>query len=262
MIFHPKNDNANTISRNLREQAPAFKLYINAILPSEEARLLLNELSSQCEVYVFGGVIRNFLLGYPFHRDLDFVVCTDRSLSLSINFLRKFVISKNKFGGVKLTQGDFSVDIWNIKDSWGIMHRGGKNTPYNLLNTVFFNFSAIIFNYNSSRFITSEFFDGFYNKRTMEVVYSYNPFPSSCVVNSFHYSQEYNFTIGKSLRKWICKYAQNREYEQQQLRRYGEILYTNDVINAFVDLCNKVKKANTVVSIYDSNQRQYIVKFE
>lgn len=262
MISHLMNDNTDIVSRNFRKQAPAFQLYINTILPSEEARLLLKELSSQCEVYVFGGVIRNFLLGYPFHRDLDFVVCIDHPLSLSIRLLRRFLISKNKFGGIKLTQGDFSVDIWNIKDSWGIMHRGGKNTPYNLLNTVFFNFSAIIFDYNSPRFITSKYFDAFYNKRIMEVVYSHNPFPSSCIVNSFHYSQEYNFSIGKSLKKWICKYAQDREYEQQQLRRYGEILYTNDVINAFVDLCNKVKKSNMIAYLYDTNHRQYIVKFE
>lgn len=261
MISHLNNDSTDTVGRNFRIQAPAFQLYVNTILPSEEARLLLKELSSQCEVYVFGGVIRNFLLGYPFHRDLDFVVCTDHPLSLSFRLLRRFNITKNKFSGIKLTQGNFTVDIWNIKDSWGIIHRGGKNTPYNLLNTVFFNFSAIIFNYNTPRFISTELFDVFYKNLTMEVVYARNPFPSSCIVNSFHYTQEYNFTIGKSLRKWICKYAHDEEYEQQQLRRYGEILYSNDVINAFVDLCKKVRTPNTVVSIFDSNQKQYIVKF-
>lgn len=262
MSLDNKNYLCQTVRRRLQEQSPAFRMYIDAILPDHNAVLLLKELSRQCEVYVFGGVIRNFLLGYPFHRDLDFVVCTDESLSLPIQLLRGYKITKNKFGGVKLSKGNFVVDVWNMKDSWGILNRGGKNTPYNLINTVFFNFSAVIYSYNNQRFISSEYFDDFYNNRVMEVVFKRNPFPSSCVVNSFHYTQTYNFSIGKSLRKWICKYGEKQEYEQQQIRRYGEILYPNDVINSFVSICKRVNQSDSIVVIRDSRKRQYIVKFE
>ena len=86
---------------------------------------------------------------------------------------------------------------------------------------------------DNGRFIRSDSFDDFYRSRRMEVVYSKILFPSSCVVSPFHYTQIYDFTIGKSLRKWICKYGEAEDYESQQLRRYGEMLYPNAIVRFF-----------------------------
>ena len=213
-------------------------------------------------MYVFGGVIRNFLLGYPFHRDIDFVVYAKGKITLPIELLHGIDITRNKFGGVKLTLPHLTIDVWGLDRTWGVLQVGGNPTPNTLIRTVFFNFSAIVFDYKKQNFIYSDDFLKFYKSKTMDLVYERNPYPTACVVNACYYALEYNFSIGKRLRTWISRQAMGDDVESQQVRRYGEVKFKEPVVNAFVEMCKIVKKPNTSVCIYDSDQRKYIFKFE
>lgn len=248
--------------REIAVQSQSFKAYIDAMLPSGKIRSLLDELCRQSDVYVFGGVIRNFLLGYPFHRDIDFVVYAKEKICLPLGLLHGIEITKNKFGGVKLNLPHITIDIWNLQNTWGLLQINGGATPYTLIKTVFFNFSAIAFDYNEQRFIYSYDFLNFYATRIMDVVYGRNPYPTACVVNSFYYAQEYNFPIGKKLRVWISKQSLGSDIESQQQRRYGEVKFSEEVIRAFAQICKMIKSPNTSVSIYNESNRQYLIKFE
>ena len=248
--------------REIISQSSSFKAYIDAVLPSGKVRELLDILVEQCDVYVFGGVIRNFLLGYPFHRDIDFVVYAKEKITLPIELLHGIDITRNKFGGVKLTLPHLTIDVWGLDRTWGVLQVGGNPTPNTLIRTVFFNFSAIVFDYKKQNFIYSDDFLKFYKSKTMDLVYERNPYPTACVVNACYYALEYNFSIGKRLRTWISRQAMGDDVESQQVRRYGEVKFKEPVVNAFVEMCKIVKKPNTSVCIYDSDQRKYIFKFE
>lgn len=248
--------------RDIAAQSQSFKSYIDAMLPAGKIRGLLEELCRQSDVFVFGGVIRNFLLGYPFHRDIDFVVYAKEKINLPIELLHGIEISRNKFGGVKLNLPNITIDIWNLQSTWGLQRINGSATPYTLIKTVFFNFSAIAFDYNRQRFIYSDDFLHFYATKIMDVVYGRNPYPTACVVNSFYYAQEYSFSIGRQLRIWISKQFLGSDIESQQQRRYGEVKYSEKVIRAFAHICKVVKSSNTSVSIHDEDNRQYVIKFE
>ena len=247
MTSEPANKRREIIS-----QSSSFKAYIDAVLPSGKVRELLDILAEQCDVYVFGGVIRNFLLGYPFHRDIDLVVYAKEKITLPIELLH----------GVKLTLPHITIDVWGLDRTWGVLQVGGNPTPNTLIRTVFFNFSAIVFDYKKQRFIYSDDFLKFYKTKTMDLVYERNPYPTACVVNTCYYAQEYNFSIGKRLRTWISKQGLGNDVETQQVRRYGEVKFKEPIVNAFVEMCKIVKKPNTSVCIYDSDQRKYIFKFE
>ena len=248
--------------REIISQSSSFKAYIDAVLPAGKVRKLLDILVEQCDVYVFGGVIRNFLLGYPFHRDIDLVVYAKEKITLPIELLHGINIARNKFGGVKLSLPHITIDVWGLESTWGLLQTKGKATPYSLIRTVFFNFSAIVFDYKHQHFIYSDDFLRFYDSKTIDLVYGRNPYPTACVVNTCYYAQEYNFSIGKKLRTWISRQALGDDIETQQVRRYGEVKFKEPIVNAFVEMCKIIKKPNTSVCIYDSDQRKYIFKFE
>ena len=62
------------LERNIDEQNMSFRRYLKDFLLTEESWRLLLDISNQTDVYIFSGVIRNFLLGYAYNRDLDIVV--------------------------------------------------------------------------------------------------------------------------------------------------------------------------------------------
>lgn len=100
----------------------------------------MDELAKQSHVYIFSGVIKNFLLGFLEHRDLDLVVSHKHKLSFHIGKLLGLGLSeikRNKFNGVKLVLDNMEVDVWRIEDTMGIVDMRLFPTPENLLKTCF-----------------------------------------------------------------------------------------------------------------------------
>ncbi|OZT02594.1 hypothetical protein CHL74_14975 [Prevotella sp. 885] len=66
-------DRYSLLRNVIDNQSNSFYLYLNTFFPHGIIRLL-DELSKQTEFYIFSGVIKNFLLGFIEHRDLDLVI--------------------------------------------------------------------------------------------------------------------------------------------------------------------------------------------
>lgn len=64
----------NNIKQKIDQQAYSFKIYLKEFLLDQKTWELLNLIALQTDIYIFSGVIRNFLLGYLENRDLDIVV--------------------------------------------------------------------------------------------------------------------------------------------------------------------------------------------
>ena len=184
-------------------------------------------------------------------------------VSIPLSLLRNISLRKNKFNGYKLVSHGLTIDWWDIEKTWGIIQEGMKGTVYSLLNTAFFNFSAIAYDYNKKRFLISDDFCKFYSTHTMEIVYAKNPRIETCIINALYYADNYEFTIGNSLRKWIVKnYRVNLDFEKAQLSRFQEVLYSNEIIHAFAIICNRADIYNKRVIKLCGGGKEIKLKFD
>ena len=133
----------NIKETDIDQQALSFKIYLKHFLLDSDSWDLLLNISQQTDVYIFSGVIRNFLLGLSENRDLDIVVKDMDKIVIPKKFWRNIRFTKNSFGGYKVKIRQLVVDVWDIEKTWGIQNMRIKSTPYSLIRTAFFNFSAI-----------------------------------------------------------------------------------------------------------------------
>ncbi len=61
-----------------------------------------------------------------------------------------------------------------------------RKKPNDLLNSVFFNFTSIVYDYNSEKFIYDLNFLNFLQSRKIEIVNEENPDAELCFVNIYH----------------------------------------------------------------------------
>ena len=247
----------SNIRNTINSQAQSFGLFIDNRIMQAGISHLFHYVAERGDVYVFSGIIRNFLLGYLENRDIDFVISMRETLNIPISLLRGTTITKNKFGGVKIQKNGFNIDVWNISSTWGIDARRGIYSPHALLKTAFFNFSSIVYDYNKRKFIYDDTFCRFKEYNIVDVVNVANPFPSACVVNTLHYAATYEFEIGDKLRRWIVKhYDHSADFVSIQKKRYGEVLYDLNTIDEFVKACKATKNSGEI-QIKASNGETY-----
>lgn len=205
---------------------------------NNDARTLLMAISMQTPVYVFSGAIRDFILGYHELRDLDMVIKNIDKIEIPISILSRCQIKKNSFGGYKVRSGNLTIDVWDLNKTWGINKENKKGNVNSLIDSAFFNFSAIVYDYRRKKFIYKEDFLKFLDNRTLEVVYKENPNQGLCIINSMYYNKKYGFPIGKSLAKWIQDhYSNDMDFRSVQYKHFGRILFSNDDIRLFYVMC-------------------------
>lgn len=248
--------------KEIQGKSDLFRQYIRSILSSGKTLSLLECISAQTEVYIFSGIIRDFLLNHNEHRDIDIVICEKGNLRIPISMWRDLKIERNKFGGIKINCGRLNIDTWGLEDTWVFRNTGMKKKKYLLPATAFFNFSAIIFDYNNNKFIIHDKFYEFYETRTIDVVFPYNPYPSVCIINAFHYAYHYRFRIGYNMCKWIVgAYEPDMNFSFPQIRRFGNILYSENVIRRFVSACVERKRNSPPKVVFIKDTRGTVKLF-
>lgn len=228
------------IGDNISKQNRSFKIYLKEFLLDSDSWNLLTLISKQTNVYVFSGVIRNFLLGYLENRDLDIVIDNIDDISIPRKYLNKIDYKRNSFGGYKLKVGKIVVDTWGLNNTWGIQKLNLKNTPYSLIRTAFFNFSSIVYDFNNERFIYDEYFLEFFKRpHAMDIRYKENPNIPLCIINTFYYSLKYSFPIKYRLCKWVVDhYDTNINFENIQLNHFKRIIFSNNDIAQLIKVCS------------------------
>lgn len=231
----------NNIKQKIDQQAYSFKIYLKEFLLDQKTWELLNLIALQTDIYIFSGVIRNFLLGYLENRDLDIVVRNIDKVILPKNYWNHIQLEKNSFGGYKVKIGQLTVDAWDIKNTWGVQKLQLRDTPYSLINTAFFNFSAIIYDYNREKFIYDKHFLQFYKNHAMDIVFDENPNIPLCILNTIYYSFKYDFPIKYCLCKWIVQhYRKNFDFQKVQIRHFKHVFISNNQIVKFINICSEV----------------------
>lgn len=221
----------------IQSQAPSFFLFIRDYVLNRDAWSVLNLISEQTKVYVFSGIIRNFFLGYPEVRDFDIVVSRNR-ISIPKEYISSIHVEKNSFGGRKYLIGNLKIDFWFLQDTWGIKEEKKKANVNALINSAFFNFSAVAYDFNNQKFVYSENFRKFLSLKVLDVVYEKNPNLPLCIVNTLYYSKQYDLPLGTKLAKWIVEHYQPEfDYRPVQEHHWGKVVYCNEAIEDFYFQC-------------------------
>jgi len=220
------------IKKLINSSGVAFYKYLHLLL-HEDIMKKLEDISLSTDVYIFSGIIRNYFLKVYLKRDIDVVLGQEINID---HFFKELPFRKNSFGGYKIIFPSGPLDLWFIKDTWAFQH-SQKTLDFDLEkkipDTAFFNFSSIIFSLNKKSFYYTEDFVKFLRYKKLDFVYKENPNYGLCIVNTFYYSDRFRLKIANKLLKFIKSVNEMKSYdfEDIQIRHFGEIFYTSDEIN-------------------------------
>ena len=217
-----------------------FMRYLREEILDTTSSQILDDIIRQTNVYVFSGVTRDyFLKRQSKHRDIDIVLEQDINWWDIYRRHRRHIKARiNSYGGIKAQIGTLSIDLWTMKRTWGIVRKGIRNTPHNLLRTAFFNFSTVAYCINKERFYIHKNFARFINQREIDIQYKDNPNVPLCIVNTMYYSQLLQMPISAALKEWIVsRYSIFDNYETPQLSHWGVVKYSHEEIHSFVSQC-------------------------
>lgn len=203
--------------------------YLKESVLKEKSLRLMETVANQTDVYIFSGIIRNFLLGYEYNRDVDVVITNIKSIQIPSDLFAGCSVKKNSFGGFKLGIDNLTVDAWGIESTWGLLHKNMRFTPSSLIKTAFFNFSSIVFHYNKKKFYYDKVFCKFLHTKAVDVVFPENPNKALCILNTIYYAKNYKFPIAFSLCKWILNnYDENLPFSQTQYSHFSNVVVNDE----------------------------------
>lgn len=114
---------------------------------------------NQFDVYAFGGLVRDIgLFGVrDFSSDVDLVIESNRTtLIKALGRLPKENVTENKFGGFRIQQGLWDIDIWCAKDTWAIKNKFVEyNDITSLLKTTFLSWDSALFDIRNQNLLCS-----------------------------------------------------------------------------------------------------------
>lgn len=200
---------------------------------------LLEYLKSRTDVYIFSGIIRDYFLNIESIRDLDIVL----GKKIDFELINKYIfpnitVKMNSFGGYKILINGFRVDIWTIDNTWGIINERKNASKQSLINSAFFNFSAILYDFKSEEFYCNEIFPRFLNEQEIDVVYEKNPNIPLCIVNALYYKNKLSMPLSSKLKIWIkTNFSPNLDLKGVQIRHFGEIIFVDKDIFEFLIFC-------------------------
>lgn len=179
---------------------------------------LLNRLNSCGPALVFGGAIRDWVVGKT-PRDIDIVLDCPRQ---ALNFLTEFKAEKNRFGGYYLLLDGVELDIWNLDASWP--HKNDSKFERkleSLTKTPFFNMDAVTYRLDT-KVIQDDGFTQAMETKTLDIVYEPNPFPFLCVSKALCALSKYDMQPSANLKRYIDEQV-HRGYTQKSFDKYVEL---------------------------------------
>ena len=214
-----------------------FKKYI---LQNGEIADILSYISKKRKsVYIFSGVIKDFFLGRKIEniRDIDIVI-SGSSVPKDLIGEAPVLCGNTLFnnGAIKFTTYSLlRIDVWNLKNDFGLNNMGLEAKPESLLKTCLYNFQQIVYDWKNEKFIVGNGFIDFLNNKVIDVVNKEHPWREFVIINTMKYKEELGYSIGESLKKLVKKYyIENlNDFYTAQIHIFGHEQYGNDAIEDF-----------------------------
>ncbi len=220
-----------------------LKTYIwNQLFITGGEKRFVSDILKFTDILVFGGVIREFVLNNfqkVDHRDIDLVIT---SINNELNeYLNRFLIRKNSFGGYKLKIKEKEIDLWKLDDTWGIKKVPLFNNVSEFLpETSFFNLNAVAFSLGKNELYYSEGFSKFLNERILDIEFKPNPLPVLCFIKTYEYTKKYKISLSEKLIEFITSNINSKTIKDTytiQNKHFGRQEYS---INELTDFYNKL----------------------
>jgi hypothetical protein len=235
-----ENSNVNmkaVLRRRVAEFLAAEAAHRNPLKPLLQAIGRLGETA-----FLFGGTLRDLMLrglGHDPH-DVDIVVAKLTPDLLS--YLGPHIRRRTRFGGLEVSIGHWDLDIWELSDTWAFRERlvagGGFG---DLPKTTFLNVQAVAAEVPSSQGATVRLAEhGFFRairQRTVDINFEENPFPGHCLLTALTTAYSLGFALSPRLIRYVLHYGNKVDMQELclcQARRYGRILYGQDVLQAWI----------------------------
>ncbi|MEO0487384.1 MAG: hypothetical protein AAF092_15870 [Pseudomonadota bacterium] len=137
----------------------------------------IDEVSISADIFIFGGALRDIsLLGAPsFASDVDAVVQV-HDVETFMDILGRYEAAQNKFGGHRVRIGRWNFDVWEVSRTWAFTEGVVEAlSPLSLLETTFFNWDAILYDWRSSSLHFGQNYFSDLSQRYLELVLEDNP---------------------------------------------------------------------------------------
>jgi len=138
---------------------------------------LIDEVAVCADVFVFGGALRDIsLLGVPqFSSDVDIVVQV-HDPDVFQKILDQHEAKQNKFGGYRVSLGRWKFDMWEVARTWAFSSGAVEaHGPLSLLDTTFFNWDAILYDWQSGSLHHRQGYFSNLSEKYLELVLEDNP---------------------------------------------------------------------------------------
>lgn len=206
-----------------------FPVHFSRFFTTAEEIEFIDGLKTSTELFVFSGVLRDFLLQYnkEIPRDYDFVVSDLNHETLKI--IKKYLIRQNQFNGFKCKINDKDVDIWPLQDTWALKKYKSLYSQDYLPNTSFFNITAAAYSLSNNKLIIHSSFKNFLEDkkhRKLDIVFEDNPYPALCVVKSLELMDKFSLCPSEKLLTYLIRYSKafsEHDYVSIQMKHYESI---------------------------------------
>ena len=183
---------------------------------------LLSQLSGLGPSLVFGGAVRDWIVGKT-PRDIDIVIdCSTKSLSL----LDRYKGVKNKFGGYKLQVDGIEFDIWSLENTWALKNDAKFEKKLATIPfTAFLNLDAIAYRLDSQE-IYENGFQRAMTSKLLDIMYEPNPYPYLCVSKALCALSKYELSASDNLKRYVEE-QKSRGYNKKSFEKYNEMAGIN-----------------------------------
>lgn len=174
------------------------------------AESLFNELNNAGDLFLIGGVLREYLDNDAINslRDIDIVIKINDT-NVWNNIIKKYNPSKNIFCGYKFICSEFIFDVWLIEETWAfknnlVHYNNCDEFIENLQHTVFLNMDALVYDFKKGIWYKDKY-DKAIKENTIDVVLKDNPQIPLNIVRLFVIKNRYNMKISNTLKDIIIE---------------------------------------------------------
>jgi hypothetical protein len=243
-----------------------FSFHFSKFFSTVEEIAFIESLKAITDLYVFSGILRDFLLGYNKEdpRDFDFVIGESNKETKKI--IKKYLVRQTQFGGFKCRINNKDVDIWSVQDTWAIK----KYRPFYIQNylplTAFFNITAAIYCLNTNKLYIHDSFKEFLEDikhQKLDIVLEDNPFPALCIVKTFELMDKFDLPLSDRLKDYILRYNKiltEGDFHDVQMKHFGLIKYDYSTIKERINnlynrlrIVDKLKSYNNQMLLFDKH---------
>jgi len=160
-MMNSQHCTSTNVVRNEHLLERRIKYYIESGRGGRQtATALIQALSKQARLYVFGGLIRDISLftAHRFRSDIDLVFAGSKTQLHEILFQQGLKqICENKFGGFRVHDFTIDIDIWSLEDTWAFKHNYiNADNVESLLDTTLMTWDSVLYDIGNNRIITTE----------------------------------------------------------------------------------------------------------